>query len=201
MYAHLRHQESSCPSGSCAITFTLPHSVLPAPTDLDLDGKASADAPRHRPATVSFPLGPPPPPSTSPAPPPRKRRVKLTPISAATATPSAGATGKMAYAVRSEGQGVVFDSYGSARDLYHQLQAAGGSPALASGPSLTDGICFLEGVSPLGTSEASLQRRKWIEEEYAARRQNITASWRESPETEYISSDSESDISLCVTEE
>ncbi|KAJ6523887.1 hypothetical protein DFH09DRAFT_1329752 [Mycena vulgaris] len=51
---------------------------------------------------------------------------------------------KMVYAVRHQEQGAVFSEYGGVRELYHKLQAAGESAALASTPSLTEGICFVE---------------------------------------------------------
>ncbi|KAJ7431720.1 hypothetical protein FB451DRAFT_1319056, partial [Mycena latifolia] len=85
-----------------------------------------------------------------------------------------GIAGKMAYAVKHSGGGVVFDDYGCARDLYHMLQAQGESPSLASCPSLTEGVCFAEGFS---LEQASGAWRRWIEEEHAARRRNVAESW------------------------
>ncbi|KAJ7141037.1 hypothetical protein C8R44DRAFT_866699 [Mycena epipterygia] len=85
--------------------------------------------------------------------------------------------GKMVYAVRHNGQGVVFDDYDVARTLYHKIQAEGGSPALASSPSLTEGICFVEGFCMENSSAEGARRRRWIEEERAARTRRVVHTW------------------------
>ncbi|KAJ6522123.1 hypothetical protein DFH09DRAFT_1372799 [Mycena vulgaris] len=97
--------------------------------------------------------------------------------------PAAVIPGKMAYAVRHNDQGVVFGDYESARALYHGLQARGEVPCLASTPSLTDGICFVEGFSMDGRSREALQRQEWVEEERRARAQHIVDAWGNAMET------------------
>ncbi|KAJ7689137.1 hypothetical protein B0H17DRAFT_1135187 [Mycena rosella] len=85
----------------------------------------------------------------------------LRPLSSFSALPAPAVPGKIAYAVGTIGQsqGIVFDSYGSARNLYHQLQAAGESPSLAAASSLTDGICLVDGFMLQGPSAEASQRR------------------------------------------
>ncbi|KAJ7645776.1 hypothetical protein B0H17DRAFT_1215907 [Mycena rosella] len=90
---------------------------------------------------------------------------------------AAAIPGKMAYAVRHNGQGVVFDDYSVARTLYHKIQAEGGSPALASSPSLTEGICFIEEFCAENSSAEGSRRRRWIEEERAARTRRVVRTW------------------------
>ncbi|KAJ7093331.1 hypothetical protein B0H15DRAFT_799151 [Mycena belliarum] len=89
--------------------------------------------------------------------------------------PPSGIAGKMAYAVRHSSGGAVFDDYSGARQLYHSLQAKGESPALSASPSLTEGVCFAEG---LVAERASAARRRWIVEEHMARAQNVATTWQ-----------------------
>ncbi|KAJ6548888.1 hypothetical protein B0H19DRAFT_1379166 [Mycena capillaripes] len=78
--------------------------------------------------------------------------------------------GLMAYSVRSnDGQGVVFDDFEAARSLYHHLQLQGHSVTLASSPSLTDSVSWVEEFFFDSASRESARRRAWIQEEYAAR--------------------------------
>ncbi|KAJ7433328.1 hypothetical protein FB451DRAFT_1473558 [Mycena latifolia] len=110
----------------------------------------------------------------------RSRRTprKSSMVPALDKAPAAPATahiaGRMAYAVKHNGGGVVFDDYGCARELYHTLQAEGESPSLASCPSLTEGVCFAEGFL---LERASAARRRWIDEERVARRRNVAEKW------------------------
>ncbi|KAJ7136900.1 hypothetical protein C8R44DRAFT_868992 [Mycena epipterygia] len=107
--------------------------------------------------------------------------------------------GKMVYAVKHNGQGVVFDDYHIARKLYHKIQAEGGSPALASSPSLTEGVCFVEGFCTDNGSREGLQRQEWIEEERAAHTQRVVNTWENAVDSWRMGSDgvwtSESDSS------
>ncbi|KAJ7657639.1 hypothetical protein DFH06DRAFT_1327721 [Mycena polygramma] len=82
--------------------------------------------------------------------------------------------GKMVYAVRANGQGVVFDDFEQARGLYYQAQAQGHSASLACTPSLTDGVCWLEGFVVGQTSVEAARRRLWIGEERTARQRRVT---------------------------
>lgn len=86
--------------------------------------------------------------------------------------------GKMAYAVRMDGRGVVFDVFADARKLYHDLQAQGHSVALAAGPSLTDGVSFVENFAVDGSSSEARRRREWIVEEFGARGRRLSETWR-----------------------
>lgn len=108
--------------------------------------------------------------------------------------------GQMVYAVRSNGQGVVFTNYEQARGMYHQLQSLGLSPSLASSPSLTDGVSFVEGFAIRGTSAEAVRRRDWINEEYAAHQRRLLEGWADGEGVEPWWSESddlsdESDIS------
>ncbi|KAJ7679977.1 hypothetical protein B0H17DRAFT_1138884 [Mycena rosella] len=116
-------------------------------------------------------------------------------------------SGKMAYAVvvakNGEG-GVVFDDYASARDHYHRLQASGVRPSLASTPSLTEGVCFVEGVPvAAAVSPVARARQVWIQEERAARTQNLSSAWEQGVdgwrEVWTIPSDDETDEESSVT--
>ncbi|KAJ6575961.1 hypothetical protein DFH09DRAFT_1078319 [Mycena vulgaris] len=91
--------------------------------------------------------------------------------------------GKMVYAVRHQEQGAVFSEYVGARELYHKLQAAGESAALASTPSLTEGICFVEGFWAAGPSNEAAARRRWIREEHEARVRHVSESWAKAAES------------------
>ncbi|KAJ6597142.1 hypothetical protein DFH09DRAFT_1072048 [Mycena vulgaris] len=87
--------------------------------------------------------------------------------------------GKMVYAVKHNDQGVVFTDYGRAQEMYHSLQAAGEAPSLASCPSLTEGVSFVEGFATAGSSVEAVARRKWITEERSARDQLVEERWTE----------------------
>ncbi|KAJ7906472.1 hypothetical protein B0H13DRAFT_1880537 [Mycena leptocephala] len=97
--------------------------------------------------------------------------------------------GKMAYAVRSNGQGVVFGSYEQARGLYHQLQSQGRDASLAASPSLTDSVSFLEGFPVAGSSAEAARRRAWIHKEYDARHRRLIDTWRDTLGTDGGESD------------
>ncbi|KAJ7639961.1 hypothetical protein DFH06DRAFT_1334880 [Mycena polygramma] len=56
-----------------------------------------------------------------------------------------------------------------ARALYLQLQGQGFSAALSCSPSLTDGVCWIEGFVIGAPSREAARRRAWIGEEHAAR--------------------------------
>ncbi|KAJ7710794.1 hypothetical protein B0H17DRAFT_1190485 [Mycena rosella] len=127
------------------------------------------------------------------APPPAHDTLPVHPSS-----PSMRIVGKMAYAIKHGGRGVVFDDYGGARELYHRLQINGGSPSLAMSLSLTRGVSYLEGFL-LG--EASAARQSWIGKERKARGVRVlkcwetaTDSWRGTQDGVWIS-DSESEAS------
>ncbi|KAJ7107448.1 hypothetical protein C8R44DRAFT_885461 [Mycena epipterygia] len=111
-------------------------------------------------------------PHLSPSPPAATDTRSRSPARDAAAIP-----GKMAYAVRHNGQGVVFDDYSVARTLYHKIQAEGGSPALASSPPLTEGICFIEEFCAENSSAEGSRRRRWIEEERAAHTRRVVRTW------------------------
>ncbi|KAJ7021006.1 hypothetical protein C8F04DRAFT_1187296 [Mycena alexandri] len=87
--------------------------------------------------------------STPPA--PRTPPARSSPLPASSKRQAEVAiAGKMAYAVRTDGQGVVFDLFEDARNLYHDLQAQGYSVSLAAGPSLTDSVSFVENFRWMG---------------------------------------------------
>jgi hypothetical protein len=92
--------------------------------------------------------------------------------------------GRMSYAVKhGAAEGVVFADYEAARAAYHRLQAQGKDPVLAAGPSLTEVVCFIEGFSfASGSTEAS-RRRRWSEEEHAARVHYVGKMWGAAVET------------------
>ncbi|KAJ7092131.1 hypothetical protein C8R43DRAFT_964684 [Mycena crocata] len=87
----------------------------------------------------------------------------------------------MAYAVRHQGQGVVSDELGPARDLFRDLQSQGHRPSMAAGPSLTDAVCFVEGFRLEGSSSEARHRRQWVAEEYESDRTrwDELERWRE----------------------
>ncbi|KAJ6511849.1 hypothetical protein DFH09DRAFT_1333513 [Mycena vulgaris] len=91
--------------------------------------------------------------------------------------------GKMVYTVRHQEQDTIFSEYGGARELYHKLQAAGESAALASTPSLTEGICFVKGFWAAGPSSEAAARRRWIREEQKARVRHVSESWAKAAES------------------
>ncbi|KAJ7836063.1 hypothetical protein B0H14DRAFT_3705629 [Mycena olivaceomarginata] len=75
--------------------------------------------------------------------------------------------GKLAYAVRCDGMGEIYDEYGPAHDHYHGLQHLGRHPVLAVHKSLTAAVSFVEegtGHRPRHPS----QREHWIQEELLA---------------------------------
>jgi hypothetical protein len=75
--------------------------------------------------------------------------------------------GRRAYAVRSQGQGDVFDEYEPACNYYHHLQHLGEHPVLGIRNSLTAAVCFVE-EGGRGPASAVL-REQWIHEELRAR--------------------------------
>ncbi|KAJ7602795.1 hypothetical protein DFH06DRAFT_1351028 [Mycena polygramma] len=104
--------------------------------------------------------------SRSRTPPTPRSSPRVSPVTHSSTRPATRA--KMVYAVRGNGQGVVFDSYEQARALYLQLQAQGFSAALSCSPSLTDGVCWIEGFLIGAPSKEAARRRAWIGEERAA---------------------------------
>ncbi|KAJ7677643.1 hypothetical protein B0H17DRAFT_1139515 [Mycena rosella] len=127
-------------------------------------------------AVLPHPPPPPHPSSNPPTDPPklsqqgRRHQARLEPLSHIGESDSVGIPGNMSYAVKGMAQGVVFHDYGLARDLYHQMQADGQNPTLASSPSLT------EGEAPAAADEIE-RRQQWIREECAARRRHVAESW------------------------
>lgn len=106
----------------------------------------------------------------------------------AAATPA----GKLAYAVRCDGVGEIYDEYGPARDHYHGLQHLGRHPVLAVHKSLTAAVSFVE--EGTGHRPRHLgQREHWIQEELLARAAVMPPS---SP-----SSSEESDLTESLQEE
>jgi hypothetical protein len=92
--------------------------------------------------------------------------------------------GRMSYAVKhSAAEGAVYADYEAARAVYHRLQAEGKDPILAAGPSLTEAVCFLEGFSFANGSTEASRRRRWTEEERAARVHHVGEMWRDAVET------------------
>ncbi|KAJ7111193.1 hypothetical protein C8R43DRAFT_1139197 [Mycena crocata] len=86
----------------------------------------------------------------------------------------------MAYAVRYQGQGVVFDELGPARDLFRDLQSQGHRPSMAAGPSLTDAWV---------AEEYESDRTRWDElerwrEESGASGAPISQGWISSDESD-----------------
>ncbi|KAJ7079805.1 hypothetical protein B0H15DRAFT_953891 [Mycena belliarum] len=144
-------------------------------------GTPSADSPR-RSATRS-PLVKPAPSLTAPKPTVsdvKPRRAGVPPARPASASPGQSAAappaiaGRMSYAVKYSGGGIVFGDYAEARARYHELQAAGEAPCLAPLPSLTEGVSFVEGFSGASASQA---RDVWINEEREARAQQVKDDW------------------------
>ncbi|KAJ6527045.1 hypothetical protein B0H19DRAFT_1275362 [Mycena capillaripes] len=82
--------------------------------------------------------------------------------------------GRMAYAVRGKGEGVILDDYEEARGIYHRLQNEGYSAALFSSPSLTGAVCWVEDFGVGGSSAEAARHRNWVLEEYTARQRRIT---------------------------
>ncbi|KAJ7178239.1 hypothetical protein C8R46DRAFT_1212935 [Mycena filopes] len=88
---------------------------------------------------------------------------------------------------------------GGARSLYHELEAQGFSVTMAAGPSLTDGVSFVEDFAVDGPSLEARRRRQWIADEFSARSRHLNESWRIGGvvgSDSGSSSDEESDISL-----
>ncbi|KAJ6601122.1 hypothetical protein DFH09DRAFT_1302430 [Mycena vulgaris] len=147
-----------------------PRSPLPAEPSLRLQSTSGLLSPAQGPAT---------PPATPPV------AVTSSLSTHLSSSPTRGRRalnaipGKMAYAVKNNDQGVVFTDYGRAREMYHTLQAAGEAPSLASCPSLTEGVSFVEGFVTAGVSVEAVARRKWIREERGARDHHVEESWTE----------------------
>ncbi|KAJ7907454.1 hypothetical protein B0H13DRAFT_2332369 [Mycena leptocephala] len=181
-----------------------PSLPLPSPSSPTSRLRSPADSPSlhiHsrsesiRSVAVSSTLPPSPP--ASPCPPARLPHTPLD-ASVADAPPTLQRRAKadrarpswlMAYAVRSNGQGVVFGSYEQARGLYHQLQAQGHDASLAASPSLTDSVSFVEGFPVGGSSVEATRRRAWIHEEYDARQRRLIDTWRDTSGTDGGESD------------
>ncbi|KAJ6457032.1 hypothetical protein C8R47DRAFT_1227684 [Mycena vitilis] len=112
--------------------------------------------------------------SRSRTPPTPRSSPRFSPMAHSSTRPATRA--KMVYAVRGNDQGVVFDSYEQARALFLQLQAQGFSAALSCSPSLTDGVCWIEGFVIGAPSKEAARRRAWIGEEHAARQYLVETS-------------------------
>ncbi|KAJ6524641.1 hypothetical protein DFH09DRAFT_1189404 [Mycena vulgaris] len=167
-----RHPQPGSPPRSC-----LPSPVLPSPVSKPSASSRPSSATKP-PISVKRPLI-----ASSLSARPRGAFPSTFPRSASGDNAAAAIPGKMAYAVRHNGQGVVFGDYASARELYHGLQARGEVPCLASTPSLTDGVCFVEHFSTESGSPEALQRQGWVEEERRARDLHIGDVWGSAIET------------------
>ncbi|KAJ6455094.1 hypothetical protein C8R47DRAFT_1228408 [Mycena vitilis] len=202
---HNRHHSHGQPQSRSRLSSDLPTLSLRAPRSLPAATSPSAQSPS------------PPSPNSQPPALPCNKRSCTPPHAAACPPPHAAARtarppprvkpphdtiaipGKMVYVVRANGQGVVFDDFEQARGLYYQAQAQGHSASLACTPSLTDGVCWLEGFVVGQTSMEAARRRIWIGEEQSARQRRVTEGpdqvgydWEAS---DSLSSD-ESDLSL-----